>query len=515
MTLNLGLEVINFQTSGVSPLAMELMSIFQEVIDYRESIETMTVRVKEVLKYVEKKMVPKMTACILKHTGITTTRVRLSKTLDFGYACLMEIADDKTGYVAHDIIQRYSGLDTDSMVEDYMRHKKLRPRTAKEMEEIANNFDKNTGKFIGLNTGKIRCSMTLYFDPYGSFLIKEVGHERCEYFTAAEIAGVMLHEIGHMVSTLAYSANACFQMELYKACITEFNKHASNEEKAEFVKASIKMTELDKSKIDTFNKQIDRIPTNDTGGSTAIDIFGNILTILAISVCGSNLVFMAILNKLIVSLTCDIPQLMVPLREGIVKSSDFDRLTKQGKYCEQIADEYVTKHGLAHGQISALQKIFMYSSVQFLGTSLLSNRAGTIIYHINMLPMYLYIVAFGDVTDGGGLYDGVTERCKRLAAETSKVFKNSDMSPDMVAFFIQSYEESLRLVRNKTTFQKFVDTSQLIHSTIDYVVQTPIALMLTGRYFREYQALHRRAELLMSNSLFYRAAKLEQLIKRV
>lgn len=513
MSLNLGLEVINFQVGNISPLAMDLQKIFQEVIDYRETFSTMSARIKAIAKYATVTMVPKLKAAIYKHTNITTTHIRLSKSLDFGWACLMEI-NDKEGLTAYDIIQRYSGMDTDYMVRDYMRHKKIKPVKAKDMEEIASSLNKDTGMFMKLNTEKIKCSMTMYFDPYSSFLIKEVGHEKCEYFTAAEITGIVLHEIGHMVSTIAYSANSCFQMEVYKAYAAEFNKNASKKEKVEYIKNSLKTTEIDSTLLSKFNNQIDKLPNNDTNDSVIANVVGNILSLFVAALYAYMGLLQTVVYKAISGITgTSIDALLLPLRDGIVKSSDFDKLTKQQRYCEQIADEYVTKHGMAHGQISALQKIFTYSTVQFLGTDLLSNKAGTVVYHINMLPMYVLTLTLGDITDGGGLYDGVTARCRRLVAETGKVFKNSTMSPDMIDFFISDYEASLRLVRNKTTFQKFLDTSQLIHSAIDYVIQTPVSMILTGRFFREYQALHHRAETLMSNSLFYHATKISQLSK--
>ena len=502
-------ESIGFQTKG-SPLANDLITMFQEVIDHRETEQLVANRIKSVRNFFVTKTVPKIKAAIKKHTGITCSAVSVSKTCDFGFACLMNFGD-KMGLTAHDVINRYSGLETDPMILDYMRYKGIKPKTADDMRVVAESLNYETGYFsVNKLKGNIECTMTLYFDPYGAFLVKECGHDKAEYLTAEEITGIVLHEIGHMISALAHSADLCFRSLVYNRSLDYFLKNADTKQKAAYVKENI--NKLTPELAEKASQALDQCTATDQGsqyGSWIANVF-NIFIVMLVE----------LLNAPFIAICLLIEPLDAFFSEFATgggwskKMSDYANLPKQLKVCEQFADEYVAKHGMAHAQASALRKIWDFSAFA-MGTWVVGNRTASLWYHMNKASFYVYTILFGDITDGGGLYDNRSDRAKRLLMETTKALKNTNMSPEMVQFFITDYEKTkLELTKNRSNAHKFGDLMNVIHSAIKYLISSLPAMLVSGRFSTEYKNLFNKAEQLMSNSLFYRASKLEQLLRK-
>ena len=503
-------ESIGFQTNG-SPLANDLITMFQEVIDYRETEQTVMKRIKNVRNFFVSKTVPKLKAAIKKHTGITCASVSVSKTCDFGFACLMNFGDNM-GLTAHDVINRYSGLETDPMVLDYMRYKGIKPKSAEDMRVVAESLQYETGYFTANKLkGNIECTMTLYFDPFGAFLVKECGHDKAEYLTAEEITGIILHEIGHMISTLAHSADLCFRSLVYNRSLEYFLKNADTKQKSEFVKKNI--NKLTPELAEKASQALDQCTATDQGsqyGSWIANVF-NIFIVMLIELF--NIPFVALF--LVLEPVSDFFGEFLTGGGWNKKMSDYADLPKQLKVCEQFADEYVAKHGMAHTQASALRKLWDFAAFQ-MGTYVVGNRTCALWYHLNKATFYVYTLLFGDVTDGGGTYDNRSDRAKRLLMETTKALKNTNMSPEMVQFFITDYEKTkLELTKNKSTAHKFGDLMNTIRGALKYLITSLPAMLVSGRFSTEYKNLFNKAEQLMSNSLFYRASKLEQIIRKM
>ena len=507
-------ESIAFQTQG-SPLANELIQIFQEVIDKRESLLTVDDRVRQIPKYVKDVTVVKLVNAIKKHTGITCTSVKLSKTLDMGYACLMNFGD-KWGLTAHDVINRYSGLETDFVVKDWMRQLNITPRTAEEMKVVAESLNRETGKFtVTTLPDKIPCTMTLYFDPYGSFLVKECAHVNLEYFTAEEITGIVLHEIGHMVSTLAHSADLCFRMQVYNRSMEYFLSEASVQEKAKLAKFGIAL--IDQKLKDKSDQSIDQCTAIDgmnDNGSWVGSVFGWFMDILITAM-------QLIMLLPIISIVCEelymVTKEMFPeIYSGSFdakKTSDHFYMSKQVKVCEQFADEYVAKHGMAHGNASALNKLWSYVEYSSSIASYAGSRTSSIAYHINKIAFVTLTLMYGDLTDGGGAYDGKTDRAAHLLDETCKAFKQH-MSPELAEFFLEDYIKTKNALKNRTVYDRIRDGAAWFRRAIGYLLSTLPAMLVSGRITTEYEKLFNDGEKLRANPLFMRATKLDLLLKR-
>lgn len=509
-----GNESIAFQTKG-SPLANELIQIFQEVIDKRETITSVTERVKEIPKYVKDVTCTKLKNAIKKHTGITCTSVRLSKQLDMGYACLMNFGD-KWGLTAHDVINRYSGQETSYMVKDWMRQLNITPRTAEDMRVVAESLNKETGKFtVTTLQDKTPCTMTLYFDPYGSFLIKECSHVNFEYFTAEEITGIILHEIGHMVSTLAHSADLCFRMQVYSSCMEYFLKEASNAEKAKLLKDGINL--LDPKLKDKAGSAIDQCTAIDgyeDRGSWVGNIFGWFMDIFITTI--QWFMLLPIISIVLEELYMVTREMFPEIYSGSFstkKSSDHFYMSKQAKVCEQFADEYAARHGMAHAQASALNKLWSWVEYASSIGSYAGSTTSTLAYHLNKIAFVTMTLMYGDVTDGGGIYDGKTDRAAHLLEECTKAFKQN-LSPEMAEYFMEDYIKTKNALKNRTIYDGMRDSAAWIRRALGYLLSTLPAMLVSGRISTEYEKLYRDGEKLRSNSLFFRATALTQLLKK-
>lgn len=500
-------EVIDFRTN--TAFASELTNIFQECIEKRESIQDIKSRVKEVPSFFVKSSVPKIKAAIKKHTGITCDKIITSKSFNLGYACLMKFGD-KNGVRAWDVINRYSGT-ADTYNRQVLSWYKVKPLTAKEMEEIANSLDRETGLF-GVNKlpDKIECVMTMYFDPFSAFLMKESGHDQFEYMLAPEITAIVLHEIGHMISTLAHSADRCFRIQAYNRCLEYFTQNASTQEKAKFLKAySDKLP--DKALNDKAKQAIDQCTAVDKDtpqGSFILNAFGVFINLL-ISLIG----IISIPSTLVFDTLAGFFGEMFDVRnfrfgpDG--KLSDIGPSCKGPKVCEQFADEYVAKYGMSNYQISALRKMFHAASF-----TMMDSRAGTIAYTVAKIPYIVTTIANGDGTNGGGLYDYQYQRGVHIMQETLKAFKSTNMDPDMVKFFIEDYEACKKELANRPLTVKLQNASQAFKDAWKYLAATLPAMLFTGRFNREYEVLLNKIEALVANPLFYRATKLDQLVNK-
>ncbi len=504
-------ESMNFMTKG-SPLAIDLIRTFQAAIDKRESISTTTNRIIEVKKYANTVMVPAIKTIIKKHTGITCTNVRLSKRIDFGYACLMNFGD-KYGLTAHDVINRYSGLDTNYMIIEYMRQNGISPQSAADMQKIAESLSRDTGIFsVTKLPNKVDCTMVMYFDPYSAFLAKECGHDKCDYFTAEEITAVVLHEIGHMFTALAHSADKCFRSLVYNRSMEYFLQNATIPEKVKLAKNGInKLDPKEAAKVSSALDQCTAVDNSTNNGTWVGDAFNAFLTMFIYPFMLAG----AAIYLLFDTMGAVFSECITNWNWNSVKNSDFADLPKQLKLCEQFADEFVSKHGLSHAQASALRKLWDYQAWSS-GTFVVGNRLSALSYTVNKTLFYVTTLIYGDCSGGDNTnYDNRTERATRLLYETAKAFKNKDVSPEMVDFFIEDYEKTkLELTKNKSTLHKVGDFSETIINIRHYLISALPAMLISGRFSDEYKKLYGRVEQLMSNPLFYRAAKLERLLKK-
>ena len=201
-------EAIDFQMS--SNLGKALTDLFQSVMDYRDNIDygledreeqRTYIRIRKVYSYFKDKIAKKFIDTVEKECGLIISKLHLdSDPLQYG------IAFD---YAVN--LQFDNWDDACEMIEaeTALGHTQFSRNGVNELEEVCNNLDLHKSKITTPYFGKgkkrkITCEM--WFSVSSAFLLKDLVIDT-EYFTAREIAAIMMHEIGHMMSVIEYSAN--------------------------------------------------------------------------------------------------------------------------------------------------------------------------------------------------------------------------------------------------------------------------------------------------------------------
>ena len=509
MGFNTGLEAIDFQHK--SKLAQELIDVFQSAIDVRQKVkETTTSAVKiayEVEHHFFKITAPSLAAIILKHTGIPVGKLYVSKTFSIMFACTVDFDKDE-GLNMYTTIQRYCGLEIDSFVEEYIASKKDKMISPDEIAKLAVNLDTKTGKMaINKLAGK-DIKFLLFFDYNAAFLAKESAHVKCEYMTAEEIAAIVLHEVGHMITMFEHASDAYFRANVYnKVMINGFIKKAG---KFDLIYYGLDFLDskfpAKKQAIDALRAKVKTHEKNYTGDQTkSVPVFISLLYSLFYSM------LVLICSLLFAPFRLfEVLSPMITTLENNTKLSDYATLKKQDKYCEQLADEFVSRHGMAAGLNSGLQKIFTWVEVTGLGSMVAHNSS--LAWTTAKIPFFILTMFYGDLSSGGGSYDREYDRIVRAMNNMLTVFKSEDMSKEALDFYINDYEMCKATIANYNKHRRLTEAMYVVHNSISYLLTTPLDLIFTGRFLSEYNKLHDKAEMLIANSIGYHSAKLKQLI---
>lgn len=493
------IEAISFQNN--SQLAADIVNIFQTCIDIRAvEYSSNTERIDAVITHFKKNACQQLMVAIEKHTGIEVEKVYVQSNFNLYFACLMHVGD-KYGLTAHDIIERYSGLKQDQELLEIMQWLDIEPSTADEMEKIASSLVKKTGMIRERMFRKNEIHMDLYFDPYSAFLTKETGHNKFEYFTAEELAAVVLHEVGHMMTLLEHSADYYFRLKAYEKAGENFLKKATKEEKIKYAKRVIEQQ---------YKKKPDYEGVSSNTSSTNPVMF--VLDLLLVMFCT---VFITLLFPLI--LVSDLLGRMeeetnLALLAVGKKRSDFSGTRMNMKYGEMLADEYVARHGLSGPLTSGLQKMMSISTVFHFESAVNSST----VYYLSKIPWIIQTMLLGDMSSGMGQYDRQVKRIEQAMLNTLKAFRNSDMPPEVLDVYIKDYEKTKAVLDKRGLGEKFTEGSELVHRLIVYLISPSslVQMISSGRFSQEYDKLAERVDKLTANKLLYRAAKLEQLINR-
>lgn len=495
------LEAIDFQRS--SPLAKGLIDIFQDIINYRNNINTsIPDRVKETIAYTKKVLYPRFSKLVKETTGLNCQKIVLSKGISFGYACVMDVGD-KYGWNAQAFIDSYSGTGMQEYYKWIIKQYDFRCTTTKDIQNLVNSLRKDTGIFSvdKLYDGR-KVSFTLYFDPFASFLIQEVGHNKCKPFTAAEIAAIVLHEIGHMHSMLEHALDGCMRMSVVMTAYEYFNQHATVEEKANLVKELSAINNVP----DAVDKTDDLLNgRKDSVGAHVLDGFGILISAILDAAMLATIP-LAILGQLF-SYAGDASTL-IALNTSKNKLSDQAVSVHNFKLCERLADQFVVRHGLGSYLVSSLNKL-EYNLASGAGVTIFAKNS-SVAWNVAKISYFITTLLNGDMYHMEE-HDEMPMRGKLVLQETIKVFKQN-LPPDMLAYYIEDYERTKAALDNRSTTLRIAEGITNFTKLLRYLVETPAGLILSGRFPREYEQLIYKTKQLVDNKLYFRAAKLAQLL---
>lgn len=520
--MDISTEAVSFQ--GASKLAIELAELFQSVMDYRDSIRGTSKKIQaDVFEFHRKNVPGKFKDIVKKHTGLIVNDFITSPHLDFGYACLMSFGEDaeKGNILAYDAIAKYSGQPSD-YIDDYVGESE--EDIVKALENVSGIIDLaasklKTSEFAGIDkVDKLFCN--LYFCYISAYLMKDVVHQDSDEFTGAEIAAIMIHEIGHMLSAVEHAGDV---VRTHQSVMGSVNvakvpgASATNIAKAAYsglskVKKGVDKEDMKRMEaLENSASNVEEIPEKSGLFGRALSIVIELIS-LAITLVTA-LVGMVILRlfMLVFGANTELSDILSMYKK---KRSDFMTNFGDRCLCERYADEFVSRHGFAQYQVSALGKLYEMIHLSYKTSDGNGSRESTVVYRIAQFKVYVLMHMFGLGEDTDGSYENDANRALSMMRDVLKVFKETNMPPDLLDFYIKNYEDTVKAVekyRPKGLAKKLLAINVFLTKTATF--PSLIKLIVAGRADSNYKQLVEAAQTLSSNKLHYFRAKLDQLYR--
>ena len=508
---DIGLEAIDFQTDR--SFGKELTAIFQNVMTLRDSLAGNPQKIKKVIDYCHSYFYNAFTACVKKHTGILITHIHVYETPTFGFQTRLDL-DELPGYQTAVLTDRYIGS---GMGEQFAKEfpEGHTPLTADEMIDLTNRINLHTGKFSMTNLKSSPFKLHINFDPYTAFLMKETVHLNAPYFTASQIAAIMLHEIGHSLTVIEHASDAFYRIQVMKYAGVYFKANASLGEKMKFVKAKLSDAKLSNEQSSAASNAIatmEKIKLEEADG--------NPLAVTSAIVFLGAVYILNILFSLIVTALCSVYNIFVITHdsdyisyfsqyETALKSGDFAKTPTNGFLDERWADEYVSRQGMSADLMSGINLIHYVCGSA--GVSLKVFRNSSFYWHVAKYPA-LIIQLLG--SDADGIHDNLIIRTKQLLGNTIVAFKQQDLPEEVLNIYIADYEATLKVLDRIPIGDRIGLAADKVWSFIQFFVapENLYAAVTTGKFGQEYEVLIRKMDHMTDSPLFYQSAKLQQLI---
>ena len=521
--MHLGLEAIDFQ-KGESNLAKGLTEIYQDMVDYANSITPDSIAEKKlmVLDKFEEVATPRFKKLIFDEINLVVDEVHyMSEKLSGLFAVRMKMG--------HDVIDKVVGNYTGQHVEA----PKYRPKTYAELVKISDSLDKTNNKFkrVNVKDDKYRVGCDLYIDIVAATMVRDVLHTKFEPLTAKELAAIELHEIGHMMTLIEHAADLYYTRNEMDKSMDYFIKYASIDEKMktiEAIKAGVKdHPELKKTlpvlnQVEEFHK---KIKDNSGMGET---ILKRLLMILGVMVNICLFIFLRLVQTfrtfqigriIFTSIGFWIETVLKTIPKVFNagdKSSDFRVTEENNMYMERLADEYVTRHGYGSYLTGALRKLVSYMEYGGLiskETHNHYNRSSTLMFFIMQLPFFVYKVMGGVWNDPFQKYEDEFDRMKRIRQDMMPFFKKVNADRKTMEYYLKEMQQI------ETEYNK---KSKTVNGRIKYIAKvfwnfrenhfspkTIIGFIVDGKFDIEYRPLMNKVENLINNELYHKSSILE------
>lgn len=461
-----GDESIAFQSS--SSLAKSLTKFFQSIIDYRNNLDyskcandvrsQRIYRLDEVYQYCKKKKFAEFKNIVLKEVGLNIRKMFLfggSSSDIYGFFAVNTTIDD-----ARDAAETM-GRETASDNGYYGSSREA----IQEMSTMCDNLDLKTGKLTSSKFGKNReigCSM--YFDVnfafcMDDFIVKDV----TDNLTAEEIAAIMMHEIGHVITMIEHSGDMYAtksRVDTILHASKQWNPQEVAKQMKEFLIPVLKRKAIENTGSPEMNNLLKKYSLTLINGINALyeaigmepDDESWIITIGSL-VC--NIAYMLIKTILIIFfvITIFIPLLCYFFGE-LTKHLAVDETYTGGKASdlyttrnnlflfERWADDFVAKHGMGQYLASSLNKFNKVFDNYELGY-VTSIRLRQSTWFSCMTKLYSVLMSFVNVmgyTDIA-IYENSYNRNLRVLQNSYSIFKTKNIPGPIKDIWINNIEE--------------------------------------------------------------------------
>ena len=508
-------ESLQFQR--VSSLGQALEKIFQEAIDYKNSLP-FSEQKEKVKKYCTTKLKQNIIKAYKSVANITVDNVIFINDYPALMFAIMPGKNEEQAIKTFEISDQGYGTNKISNPD-------------KEMKEMLDLYkatkDKST-KLGSLNYGGNKSlNIVLYFDTaMGLLLDHYVSPEIVQVFTAKELTAIYLHETGHLYYALEKFEDSFYCVNRITHQLMNLSTKYSNTDIAETVleyekelkdiTKDIKNPVLSKY-IDLLSKSASTVLYLKEKSEEDLKYIGVAEAIIGLLT--KALIFF-IINILYFAFVHGIGNLLNFIGERIInqqasstdKYSDIRNSIYHYAFREKDADEYAVRSGYGEDLISSMRKfskieetIFMlqntlisWDSVQTLSTGYYLIRWVTIFYKNSIY------------NESAVIYESMLDRCASMCQAAIPALKT--LPPTEQGIWLLRYEQSLKQLRelqkeSKCIMTPFVQFCNLIVTSPSTILES----IVSGRISNDYYKLQKQLDELINNRLYFYGLKLKHL----
>lgn len=518
MSLNLihsqeELYEIHFQSPP--NLGTELTKVFQAVIDFREESRK-TMHGVKLIKFVTEKFKTKyakdVAKVIKKYSGLNAT-IKLEKRPVFNWGAAYHFGeyDLVTGRLKPGRVptkwaaeSRACGEVPASIYEEWSK-KYDGIKTQEELVQLSKSIVLDKAAMRAGLFEKHEMVFELWFCPYGSFFIPELLGSGFPNLTAEELASIICHECGHVISFILHAQDLCYKKQILYDGAQKVTEKLSKQSQNQIKAAAIAKVFPDQSK--RFNEKTKEIlkncpnaKKNDIG-----NIIGSYLTMiwktmLIVPYTGLRAVKEALRPMF------SGPKEHVNSYEKDGKTSDFySGLSAGGYYWEECADEYVSKMGFTHYHAVAESKMAKWG--RYIGSEGFTKGTKTDFF-FRLLPWMAYSLFKGYAEDY--VHPDQYQREMNALMDIIKAFKSKNIDPEQLNAYYEAFKVVKDLIENNEFERRWEKANKAIRNSFEYIITTPYAMLISGRFQEEYERLWKQVRQLMHNQLYALSYGLKQ-----
>lgn len=500
-------ESLQFQK--VSALGLALEKVFQEVIDYRNTIP-FDGQKEEVFKYCKNTLPNKLRNAYKNTVNVTIDDIYLVKTIGESAGIILGDTEESEKKI-------YSVLDNS------YGYKKITSASLeiKEIIELYKSVDDKTGKIgnVKFTNGEVTASLWI---PITTFflLYHYVSPEITEELTAKEMAAVFLHETGHHYSLLerlqySYLVNNRITTQLSllsdKYSATEIAEAILDNEKElstlakndQETKTLITLSSKCSSTLLYLNERQEE--TSNDAIYLTFNLLGKVIWFILFN----------IFFRLIVTPFVSIFLISKNYSEPMLSSSKYsDTIFTKNNYRvrEQDADEYMVRSGYGEYFISYINKadkLYLYL-LTIRTTKYNFNELKDIKHNYTLLRLITSFYKYSIYNKDYIKYESDIDRCKTICRMHIQGLK--DLPAEEQGIWLRKYESCITELQklekeadsNITVIMRFISAVTLAPSKL-------VDSLLIGRPNKDYEKLQKQVEELINNKLYFYGLKLKQL----
>lgn len=531
-----GNESIAFQIK--SSLGDSLTRIFQKVFDYRDSLEYPSTdvveqskyRLSRVYEYFFANIIPELKNTIFKETGLT-----INKIYAFG-----GYSQPITGCIAVDLTLGYSG----AAVSEILTNMSGTPQyvtgpesVVKTMQSMADYFDRDQSKIIHKPGDKIKqMAVNIYFDVNLAFCVYDfIPNKSAEEFTAEELSAILMHEIGHAMSTVEHAADLFMQIQY----LDEYTKSSVSKETAvsgltayknivypaidKYAKQLKKTNSTTSAVISKVNNTMNTLATalidennttynNDNSTESIMTTIGSSFSAL-ICLCFRFLVFVIKLIHCTIFTIHIYGLLSITSDENARNKKNSDVMTTQRNLylIERWADEFVVRQGYGAYLASGLNKIIKITNVYdtLMGLKISSQRlrnSSIFAALINVLTWVNDTFSISYLLDPV-IYENDYNRLKRIVEDTNAFFReHKDVSIEIKELWLGKLNAAEAALSQQKTFKNLA-----VKKILDLLLRlTPVNIirfLYNSGLTKDMEVLLDKVDAMRNNSLYATSAR--------